>query len=46
MEFEISDMPLNVALGFRYEETDISASAMVPAYTGVDWVSNNEFSTV
>ncbi|MFT5852503.1 MAG: TonB-dependent receptor [Colwellia sp.] len=46
MEFEIADMPLSVSAGFRYEETDISASAMVPAYTGVDWVSNNEFSTV
>ena len=46
MEFEISDMPLNVSLGFRYEETDVNASAMVPAYTGVDWVSNNEFATV
>jgi len=46
MEFEISDMPLTVAAGFRYEETDVNASAMVPAYTGVNWVSNNEFATV
>jgi TonB-dependent receptor len=46
MEFEIADMPLDVSAGFRYEETDVNASAMVPAYTGVDWVSNNEFSTV
>ena len=46
MEFEISDMPLSVSAGFRYEETDVNASAMVPAYTGVDWVSNNEFSTI
>jgi TonB-dependent receptor len=46
MEFEISGMMLDVAAGFRYEETDVYASAMVPAFTGVDWVSNNEFATV
>jgi len=46
MEFEIGDMPLDISAGFRYEETDVNASAMVPAYTGVDWVSNNEFATV
>jgi TonB-dependent receptor len=46
MSFEISDMYLKVLAGFRYEETDVDASAMVPAYTGVNWVSNNEFSLV
>ena len=46
MEFEISGMPLSVSAGIRYEETDVNASAMVPAYTGVNWVSNNEFALV
>lgn len=46
MEFEVSDMYVHVTAGLRYEETEIAASAMVPAYTGVDWVSNNEFSLV
>ncbi|MGK0409900.1 MAG: TonB-dependent receptor [Shewanella psychromarinicola] len=46
MEFDISNMPLNVSVGFRYEDTDVNASAMVPAYTGIDWVSNNEFATI
>lgn len=46
MAFEISDMYLNVLAGFRYEQTDVNSSAMVPAYTGVDWVSNNEFALV
>jgi len=46
MEFEISDMPLSVSAGIRYEETDVNASAMVPAYTGINWVSNNEFALV
>ncbi|MBU2986047.1 TonB-dependent receptor [Saccharophagus degradans] len=46
MEFEVAGMETKVTAGVRYEETDVSASAMVPAYSGVDWVSANEFALV
>ncbi len=35
-------MPLNVAIGARYEETDVSSSALVPVATGISWGSANE----
>ncbi|TWG90988.1 TonB-dependent receptor [Luteimonas sp. J16] len=37
-------MPLNVAVGVRYEETDVISSALVPIATGLLWTGNNEFS--
>ena len=37
-------MPLNVAVGVRYEETDVTSSALVPVATGISWGSANEFS--
>ncbi|MER2493879.1 TonB-dependent receptor [Catenovulum sediminis] len=45
-EVELGDMYLKGAAGFRYEQTDVTSNAMVPAYTAVNWVSNNEFETV
>lgn len=41
--FDLS-MPLNVAVGVRYEETDVTSSALVPIATGLLWTGNNEFS--
>lgn len=38
------EMPLNVAVGVRYEETDVVSSALVPIATGLLWTGNNEFS--
>jgi TonB-dependent receptor len=32
------------AFGLRYEKTDVTSSALVPTATGINWVSNNEFS--
>lgn len=29
--------------GARYEQTDVESSAVVPAFTGIDWVADNEF---
>ena len=37
-------MPLNVAVGVRYEETEVTSSALVPIATGLLWTGNNEFS--
>jgi len=39
-------MPLNVAVGVRYEETDVTSSALVPVATGISWGSANEFSII
>lgn len=40
---ELFDRPANFHAGIRYEETDVSSSALVPTYDGVDWVGGNEF---
>ena len=41
--FDMS-MPLHAAVGVRYEETDVTSTALVPTATGITWVANNEFS--
>ena len=40
---ELLDRPANLHLGVRYEETDVSSQALVPTYSGIDWVGANEF---
>lgn len=37
-------MPLSLAVGVRYEETDVTSSALVPVATGISWGSANELS--
>lgn len=44
VETFLADMPVQVAAGLRYEKTDVTSSAAVPGYSGVAWVSANEFS--
>ena len=39
-------MPVNLDIGVRYEETDVASQAQVPLYDRVDWVTANEFSAV
>ncbi|WP_439102977.1 TonB-dependent receptor [Congregibacter sp.] len=46
LAFDIGDMPLDVRLGARYEETDVDSSALAPSYSGINWVGGNEFSAV
>jgi TonB-dependent receptor len=46
MSSEVADMPVDLRLGLRYEETDISSQALSPAYTRIDWVGGNEFTAV
>ncbi len=45
-EKEIELGILRGTLGLRYEETEVESSAIVPAYTGIDWVADNEFGLV
>ncbi|MBS7455567.1 TonB-dependent receptor [Coralloluteibacterium stylophorae] len=39
-------MPLHVAAGMRYEQTDVTSSALVPTATGIEWGSANELNVV
>ena len=43
-DFEVGAMPATVSVGLRYEETDVSSSALVPTATEILWVAANEFS--
>jgi TonB-dependent receptor len=36
-------IPIHMAAGVRYEETDVTSSALVPIATGINWTGNNEF---
>src|SRR3546814_11858510 len=40
------DMPLHVAVGMRYEETEVTSSALVPIPTELVWAGNNEFTVL
>ena len=44
--FDIGDRAANVAVGVRYEETDVTSSALVPIATEIRWAAANEFSVV
>ncbi len=46
LSFEAGAMPIDVRVGLRYEQTDISSRALSPAYTAINWVSGNELSAV
>jgi TonB-dependent receptor len=37
-------LPMHTAIGVRYETTDVSSTALVPAANSITWVSQNEFS--
>jgi TonB-dependent receptor len=39
-------VPVEMALGLRYEKTEITSSALVPTAIGINWVANNEFSVI
>lgn len=44
--FHMGGRPANVALGVRYEETEVTSSALVPIATRIRWAAANEFSVV
>ncbi|GAB3032954.1 TonB-dependent receptor [Oleiagrimonas citrea] len=37
-------VPISLAVGVRYEKTDVTSEALVPTATGISWGSVNEFS--
>lgn len=37
-------LPMQGAVGLRYEKTDVTSRSLVPTATGIVWVANNEFS--
>ena len=39
-------IPIEMALGLRYEKTEVTSSALVPTAIGINWVANNEFSVI
>lgn len=39
-------MPLNVAVGMRYEDTEVTGTALEPAPVAVNWMAANEFNLV
>lgn len=43
---EFGVMPVDMRLGLRYEQTDVSSQALSPTYTGINWVAGNELSAV
>jgi len=44
--FDIGERAANFALGVRYEETDVTSTALAPTATGLRWAAANEFSVV
>ncbi|QKX17615.1 TonB-dependent receptor [Microbulbifer sp. YPW1] len=41
---ELAGMPFDVHVGYRYEETEVTASSALNDYQGVVWVKDNQFS--
>ena len=41
--FDLGAFPTNVSLGVRYEETEVTSSALVPTATRINWAAANEF---
>lgn len=46
MATEIAERAVNIIVGARYEETDVTSQALVPTYSGIGWVSANEFNLI
>lgn len=46
MATEIAEKPVGIIVGLRYEETDVFSRALVPTYSNVQWVAENEFSLI
>jgi len=41
--FDIGNMNSNLRAGMRYEQTDVTSSALVPIPQYIEWVANNEY---
>ncbi len=46
MSFDIGEMPANLSIGLRYEQTDIESETLLPDIEAIGWVSTNEFNIV
>ena len=44
-EFEIAELPVQVNVGFRYEETDVTSNVLQPIPTEVWWKGGSEWHT-
>ncbi|MBP3983337.1 TonB-dependent receptor [Pseudoxanthomonas helianthi] len=42
-DFNIGSMPAHLAVGARYEKTDITSTSMIQIPSAVRWMSNNDF---
>ena len=39
-------MPIHAAVGVRWEQTDVTSSALVPSPSGISWASDNELNVI
>ncbi|WP_394174297.1 TonB-dependent receptor [Thalassotalea litorea] len=46
LAWDFGDMPANMRIGLRYEQTDVSATTLLPDVLRIGWVSTNEFEIV
>ncbi|MEJ0086824.1 MAG: TonB-dependent receptor [Pseudomonadota bacterium] len=46
LKAELGDMPANIVLGARYEQTDVSSSSVILVPTAVRWEDDNDFAVV
>ena len=46
MDSEVGDMPMQVVVGLRYEETDVVSSSVQSIPIAKDWASDNDFNTI
>jgi len=44
-EFEVADFPVQVSVGFRYEQTDVTSNVLQPIPTKVWWKGGSEWHT-
>ncbi len=45
MSGQLGDMPTNLLVGVRYEETDVASTSNINIPTGLVWSANNDFQT-
>ena len=45
LDGEVGDMPMQVVVGLRYEETDVDAESVQSIPIAKDWASDNDFNT-
>ena len=46
MDSQVGDMPMQVVVGLRYEETDVESLSVQSIPIAKDWASDNDFNTI